>query len=126
MDIDLVTLIAQAALTSWRNPFVAGVAAFIVFAALSWLSRVAPLRGAPLFDSRRAMRLREAAVAQQAQHEARERKLHQHRGRIIFLSAEWERRWWCQKLSVTTDTLQAAVRQVGPMVDDVERYLAAA
>jgi hypothetical protein len=126
MDIDIITLALEAALVSWGNPVAAGVAAFVIFVLLSSISRITGRRGAPMFDTRRAKCLREAAQLQHAQHDARERRRNPRESRIIFLSAEWERRWWCSNLSVTTDKLQAAVRQVGPMVDDVERYLASA
>jgi hypothetical protein len=43
---------------------------------------------------------------------------------VIYVGQEWECRWWSDRLGVSPDALKTAVRQVGPMVKDVERYFA--
>jgi hypothetical protein len=41
----------------------------------------------------------------------------------IDTSQESECRWWCEKLGVSPEALQAAVREVGTSASDVERRL---
>jgi hypothetical protein len=41
----------------------------------------------------------------------------------INVNEEHEVRYWTQKLGCTKEQLEDAVKQVGPMVDDVERHL---
>jgi hypothetical protein len=41
----------------------------------------------------------------------------------ISLEEEHEVRYWTQKFGCSKEQLEDAVRQVGPMVDDVERQL---
>jgi hypothetical protein len=41
----------------------------------------------------------------------------------IYITEEFECRYWMRKLDVTYEELLRAVREVGPMVTDVKRYL---
>ena len=41
----------------------------------------------------------------------------------VNVHEDYELRYWSDKFSVTHDQLKAAVREVGPMVDDVKRRL---
>lgn len=82
----------------------------------------APARG--LYDTRRSVRLRDAAQIEGAKLAAIERRREPRDAGVIFLAREWEQRWWSAKLGVSTEALIAAVRYAGPMVEDVRRYLA--
>jgi hypothetical protein len=42
----------------------------------------------------------------------------------INVNQSWELRDWCQKLGVTPEQLQAAVKAVGPLLKNVKEYLA--
>ena len=41
----------------------------------------------------------------------------------VDVEQEWELTWWSKGWGVTTDELRAAVREVGPLVTDLDRYL---
>ena len=103
----------------------AGIAALFLLTLWSIAAHGASRRWRP-FETRRTLTLRQAARAEQALLDARERRRHPGRSEIVFLGGEWERRWWCDRFSVSPEALQAAVRQVGPMASDVERYFGTA
>ena len=42
----------------------------------------------------------------------------------ININQDWEIRYWCKKLGLTKEELIAAVKAVGPMVEDVKAYIA--
>jgi hypothetical protein len=75
------------------------------------------------YESRRSMVLLEAARRESANRLAREQANGPRNRRVVYLAQEWECRWWSDKLGVSTTALRAAVRQVGPMVTDIERHL---
>jgi hypothetical protein len=68
--------------------------------------------------------LREAAQLESASLHARELARHPRDRGVVYLAREWDRRWWTDRFGVSADTLKGAVRHVGPMVKDIERYLA--
>lgn len=76
-----------------------------------------------IYESRRSMILLEAARREAENRHAREPSLQKHRD-VIYVGEEWECRWWSDRLGVSPEALKAAVREVGPMVRDVERYVA--
>ena len=41
----------------------------------------------------------------------------------INVDQDYELRHWSEKFGVSSDELRRAVREVGPMVDDVEKHL---
>lgn len=41
----------------------------------------------------------------------------------VNTSEEWELNYWSKEFGVTVDQLKAAVKAVGPMVDDVRKKL---
>ena len=43
----------------------------------------------------------------------------------VDVHAEWECVWWSKGWGVSVDTLKAAVAEVGPLVTDLDRHLAA-
>jgi hypothetical protein len=82
----------------------------------------APVRR--IYESRRSMVLLEAARREAEKRRARElARLYKHK-KVIYIGEEWECRWWSERLGVSPEALKAAVREVGPMVRDVERYFA--
>ena len=99
------------------------------------ISRIAALRpihrrarnGSPrrtLFESRRALTLRVAAEREAAALVAREIAHAPRDCGVVYLRKHWERRWWSDKLGVSTAALEAAIGEVGPMSRDVRRHLA--
>jgi hypothetical protein len=75
-----------------------------------------------IYESRRSMILLEAARREAEKRRVRElARLYEHR-KVIYVGEEWECRWWSERLGVSPEALKAAVREVGPMVRDVERY----
>lgn len=123
-----------APMSAWRYPTFAAMAAFLPYIAwrvlaLHWTPR-RPARpagprdlGPRVYETRRSFRLRQAALAEAPALQARENARAPKPGPVVCLAHELDRRWWSEKLGVSADTLKAAVRQVGPMAADVERYL---
>lgn len=74
------------------------------------------------YETRRSIRLIEAARREAANRHACELASGPRDRSVVYLAQEWECRWWSDKLGVTPFALSAAVRQVGPMVADIERY----
>lgn len=119
----------------WRIPaFVA--LAVLCFYAVSRLvgarrvSRAQPKRTVErtairrVYETRRSMVLLEAARGEAANRRARELAKGPRDRSVVYLAQNWDCRWWSDRLGVTPDVLKAAVRQVGPMVKDIERHLA--
>lgn len=121
--------------SEWRYPAFAAVAALLLY----WVARLAasrrtraerPQQGmrrsirAGLYETRRSIRLREAARLEAAGLNARERTRAPGYSSVVCLGHQWERRWWSDKLGVSADVLRDAVRHAGPMLSDIERYLA--
>ena len=77
-----------------------------------------------VYETRRSMVLLDAARREDAKRRARElAKAPRDRG-VVYLSEDLECRWWSERFGVQPDVLRDAVRQVGPMVKDVERHFA--
>ncbi len=81
-----------------------------------------PARG--MYETRRSVRLRDAARLESANLAAMERRREPRDTGVVYLARDWERRWWSEKFGVSVDVLRAAVRYAGPMVEDIERHLA--
>jgi hypothetical protein len=120
----------------WRIPVYAALASLCLYA----LWRVVSARrrgegpgemdreritGPRVYESRRSMVLLDAARRDAAKRRARELASESNRRSVIYVGEEWECRWWSDRFGVTPAVLKAAVRDVGPMVQDVERYFAA-
>lgn len=77
------------------------------------------------FETRRSAVLLDAAIREEANRRAREQAKGARDRSVVYVKHEWECRWWSDRFGVSPAVLRAAVRRVGPMVGDVERYLAA-
>ncbi len=124
----------SAPVSLWRYPAGAACAVLALYGILRLLAarRVAApssrqstgassVRG--LYETRRSIRLRDAARIEAENRDQRERAKGTRDRSVVYLRQDWETRWWSDKLGVSTDALKAAVRHAGPMVKDVERYL---
>ena len=80
----------------------------------------APIRR--VYETRRSMILLEAARSEAATRRARELAKGPRDRSVVYVAQELECRWWSDRLGVTPEVLRAAVRQVGPMLKDIERY----
>lgn len=125
----------SASMSQWRYPVAAGIAALLVYYTQRLLvtrrdrrPRTQPGTGVrtirSLYETRRSRRLLDAARGEAANIHARELARGPRDGNVVYLGQQWERRWWTDRFGVSTEALTAAVRQVGPMVSDVERYFA--
>ena len=76
-----------------------------------------------VYETRRSSVLLEAARAEAAKRESRERAKGPRDKTVIYLGAAWECLWWCDQLGVSAQTLEQAVRKVGPMAADIKRHL---
>ena len=121
----------------WRFPTYAAVTVLVLYAVWRALrgrrvSRPAsasardsvPIRR--VYETRRSMVLLEAARKEAATRRAREGVQAVRDQSIVYVNHELDCRWWCERFGVTPDALRAAVRQVGPMVKDLERHFAGA
>jgi hypothetical protein len=77
-----------------------------------------------VYETRRSIVLVEAARREAANRRAREQAKAPRDRSVVYVRQEWECRWWSDRFGVTPEALRAAVRQVGPMVVDIERYFA--
>jgi hypothetical protein len=75
------------------------------------------------YESRRSRVLLEAARREAASRLAREQADGPRDRSVVYVAQEWECQWWSDKFGVSSAVLRAAVRQVGPMVADIERHL---
>jgi hypothetical protein len=124
----------SAPLTHWHIPVYGVLGAAGVYALGRVLCAVSAGRGAggerartqdrPAYESRRSMILLEAAKRDAERRRARDVARLQKDRRVIYVGEDWECRWWSERLGVSPDALKVAVREVGPMVRDVERYFA--
>ena len=121
----------------WQVPFYAILAIVTLYLARrTLLARKTVSRGAEkavrsartevrrVYETRRSMILLEAARKEAATRRAREAAKGPRDRSVVYVGLEWECRWWSDRFGVTPATLKDAVRQVGPMVKDVERHLA--
>lgn len=76
-----------------------------------------------VFETRRSAVLLEAAIREEANRRAREQAKGPRDRSVVYVKHDWECRWWSDRFGVSPAVLRAAVRRVGPMVGDVERYL---
>ena len=118
----------------WRIPtfvvlaVLAIYAAWRIAAARSVVSRAAATpqttrtRVRRVYETRRSMVLLEAARREAANRRARELAKGPRDRSVVYVGQDWECRWWSERFGVTPDVLKDAVRHVGPMVKDVERY----
>lgn len=118
----------------WRFPAYAVGAAIVLYCALRVITggsaatdtvaeprrRRKPVRR--VYETRRSMILLEAARREAANRRARELAKGPRDRSVVYVGQDWECRWWSERFGVTPETLKAAVRQVGPMVRDVERH----
>lgn len=77
-----------------------------------------------VYETRRSMILLEAARKEAATRRAREIAKGPRDRSVVYIGLEWERRWWSERFGVSPAVLRDAVRQVGPMVKDIERHFA--
>lgn len=77
-----------------------------------------------IYETRRSMILLEAARKEAANRALREAARGPRDRSVVYVGQDWECRWWSDRFGVTPEVLRTAVRQVGPMVKDVERQLA--
>jgi hypothetical protein len=77
-----------------------------------------------VYETRRSMVLLEAARLEAANRRARELAKGKRDKSVVYVGQDAECRWWSERFGVTPDALRAAVREVGPMVKDVQRHLA--
>ena len=128
----LAALGYSAPLALWKYPaaLVAGLmvlyALWRVFATRQVAKKDRKLRVIPdrSYETRRSRILLEAARREMPKYMAREQAREPRDRSIVCLAHEWECRWWSDRFGVPAEALRAAVRQVGPMVADIERHLA--
>jgi hypothetical protein len=118
----------------WRVPAYAALAAILVYGvwrifAARRSARVANDHGRRIavrqaYETRRSMILLEAARREAANRHAREIANGASDRGVIYVGQDWECRWWSERFGVSPDALKAAVREVGPMAGDIERYFA--
>ncbi len=77
----------------------------------------------PVYETRRSVTLLVAARREAGNVRLRDLAKGPRDRNVVYLARDWECRWWCDKLGVSPDDLKAAVRQVGPMSQDIERHL---
>jgi len=125
----------SAPLVLWRYPAAAAAIALLLYGI--WrlfvsrrVARSAAVQAGdrrnyrPAYETRRSRVLLDAARRESANRLAREQAKGPRDRSVVYLAHEWECRWWSDKFGVSTVMLKAAVRQVGPMVADVERHFA--
>jgi hypothetical protein len=113
----------------WRYPVFTLAAVLLIHCVLRFnASRHIPVSrragSRELFQTRRSMRLREAAQREAANLHAREAARNPRDNGIVYLGHEWAPQWWSDRFGVSIDVLRTALHHVGPMVVDVERFLA--
>ena len=75
-----------------------------------------------VYETRRSMVLLDAARREAANRRARELANGRRDKSVIYVGQDSDCRWWSERFGVSPDALRAAVRQVGPMVRDIERH----
>jgi hypothetical protein len=117
-------------LDHWRVPLYAVLGAIAVYCVCRvFISRAARARGDRdsrrvvnhIYETRRSMVLLEAARREAATRRMRELDGPSDKG-VVYVGEDWECRWWSERFGVSPETLKGAVREVGPMVEDIERY----
>ena len=77
-----------------------------------------------VYETRRSMVLLEAARREAANRRARELAKGTRDRSVVYVGQDADCRWWSERFGVSPDALRAAVREVGPMVKDLERHFA--
>ena len=119
----------SAPLSLWRYPAAAAAVLALTYCVIRLVvryrrvSRGGSLSVRSIYETPRTRTLREAAVAEAAALRAQEAARDPRDTGIVFLAREWDQRWWSSRFGVSVGAIQAAIRQVGPMVKDVERHL---
>jgi hypothetical protein len=117
----------SAPLSLWRYPAIVlgGLTAAYILMRLVVLYRRVSRAGTArtLYETPRTKTLRQAAISESAALRALELSRHPRDTGIVFLAREWDRRWWASRLGASSDAIRAAMREVGPMVKDIERHL---
>jgi hypothetical protein len=120
----------------WRVPVYAVLALIAVYAVRRALlarstvarpvarPRVAATPVRHVYETRRSMILLEAARVEAENRRARELAKGPRDKSVVYVGQESECRWWSDRFGVAPEVLRDAVRQVGPMVKDVERHFA--
>lgn len=122
-------------LAHWRFPIYAVVAVILVYGLWRMLTarRVARVETRPakartairrVYETRRSMILLEAARVEAANSRARELAKGPRDTSVVYIGRDRDCRWWSERFGVSPERLKAAVRQVGPMVKDIERHFA--
>jgi hypothetical protein len=76
------------------------------------------------YASGRSRYLLDAAKREAANRVIRQRATERRARGVVFAGNDVDCRWWSDRFGVSPRVLKAAVREVGPMAADVERYLA--
>jgi hypothetical protein len=76
-----------------------------------------------LYETPRSFRLRQAAQLEAANLRAIEAAREPRDTGVVYLTRDWDCRWWSDRFGVSTEVLKAVMRQVGPMSRDIERHL---
>jgi hypothetical protein len=117
----------SAPLSLWQYPataLAAVSAVYLVARLVALYRRPARSTGArTLYETPRTRTLRDAAISESAALRAMEIARDPRDRGIVFLAREWDRRWWSNRLGASSDAIRAAIRQVGPMVTDIEQHL---
>jgi hypothetical protein len=121
-------------LAHWRFPVYAGLAVIFVYGLYRTIGArriAAPVSRASsrvtvkrVYETRRSMVLLEAARHEAANRRARELAKGARDRSVVYVGQELYCRWWSDRFGVTPEALKAAVREVGPMVKDIERHFA--
>ena len=118
----------------WRFPTYAVLATVLIYGLWRIVnsrsaSRIEAKRGVRtsirrVYETRRSMVLLEAARVEAANRRARELATGKRDKSVVYVGQDTECRWWSERFGISPDALRAAVREVGPMVKDVQRHLA--
>ena len=126
----LAALGLRVPLEHWRVPLYALIGAIAVYCVCRlFISRAARTRADRdsrrvvnrVYETRRSMVLLEAARREAATRRMRELDGPSDKG-VVYIGEDWECRWWSERFGVSPEALKGAVREVGPMVEDIERY----
>jgi hypothetical protein len=118
----------------WRVPTVIAACALALYAIyrLASMRRIARPQSREsaarteirhMYETRRSMVLLDAARSEAATRLVREQAKGQRDRSVVYVAKDWDCRWWSDRLGVAPDVLRTTVRQVGPMVKDIERHL---
>ena len=120
-------------LAHWQFPFYTAIAMIFLYGIWRYVrarpvarSRSAGARIAirRVYETRRSMILLDAARREAANRRARELAKGSRDRSVVYVGKDADCRWWSDRFGVTPEALRAAVRQVGPMVKDLERHFA--